>query len=96
METKTAKVELDAISIATLEKVPSLHRHAVINMGVRLIEKTQFFKTLCGIETEQIEEVLDINLAIGAVKPKDKLDIQTKIDNRYDKPIEVEEAWEGF
>jgi len=47
-EIKELPIQFDEESIKILQKVPSIHRHSLINVALSLVSKTGYYKTLSG------------------------------------------------
>jgi len=52
-------INLDQKSIDILKKVDSIHRDSLINVGLALVSKTGYYKTLAGLTNTQDDEDLD-------------------------------------
>jgi len=63
-EKKSIKVEVefDEESIEILRKVQGLHKISVINMGLKLIKHTNYYKTITGEnKSEVLEDILSLD-----------------------------------
>lgn len=61
-ESKEFSVTLDSKSIGILKKVDNIHKSSMINIGLALIEKTGYYKTLCNNPVNTIEEVVSLSV----------------------------------
>ncbi len=72
-ESKSIAINLDPKSLEILKKVDSIHRDSMINIGLALVEKTGYFKTLSGINASEIlEDVASLDLGgetVNTAKP---------------------------
>ena len=63
-EAKSLNINLDPKSIEILKGVDAIHRDSLINVGLALVEKTGYYKTLSGKnDTEILEEVVSLDVA---------------------------------
>jgi len=89
-EQKEVQVKLDAKSTEILKEVSALHRDSIINLGLRLVQKTNYFKTLTSKE--------DIELASSAnLSTLDSEEVQ--VQETKQKPKEAPKAtvgWDNF
>ena len=69
---KTVSINLDSKSIETLKKVDAIHRDSVINIGLALVEKTGYFKTLAGISDAdtELDDVASLDIESDDDTPK--------------------------
>jgi len=63
---KGAMVYFDTISKDILTDVEKLHWHSLINMGLRLVSHTDYYKAMSG-KAEEIEELEDV-LSISSIE----------------------------
>jgi len=62
-EAQNLGINLDSKSIEILKKVDSIHRDSLINVGLALVAKTGYYKTLAGIsDAEDLEEVASLDV----------------------------------
>jgi len=62
-EAQNLGINLDSKSIEILKKVDSIHRDSLINVGLALVAKTGYYKTLAGIsDVEDLEEVASLDV----------------------------------
>jgi hypothetical protein len=62
-EAKSLNISLDANSIEILKSVDAIHRDSLINVGLSLVQKTGYYKTIAGInDTEDLEDVASLDL----------------------------------
>ena len=93
----TVEIRLDDKSVDTLKKVDEIYRDAVINIGLALVSKTNYFKTLSGElneEPQQIEDLVSIDVKDTDSKGK----VQEKVEEpvKETKPKKVVSSWDGF
>ena len=82
----TVQIALDESSIEILKNVDKIHRDSVINIGLALVAKTGYYKTLTGINSSNdltdIASLEDLNATpIATTKPKEK---ETKASSSWD------------
>lgn len=53
-------VNFDKNSVEILKKVESIHRESLVNLGIALISKTNYYKTLIGEIPEDINKVVSL------------------------------------
>lgn len=95
-ESKSVSINLDAKSIEVLRKVDAIHRDSVINIGLALVQKTGYYKTLAGISDKDsdLEDVasLDIEDEPGTTKTK-----TTKTSSQKEEtPKKPAASWDAF
>jgi len=62
-EAQNLGINLDQKSIDILKKVDAIHRDSLINVGLALVSKTGYYKTLAGIsDAEDLEEVASLDV----------------------------------
>ncbi|MEA1973165.1 MAG: hypothetical protein U9N34_07730 [Candidatus Cloacimonadota bacterium] len=62
-EAQNLGINLDSKSIEILKKVESLHRDSLINVAIALVEKTGYYRTLTGKNTEaDLEDVASLDV----------------------------------
>jgi len=62
-EAQNLGINLDSRSIEILKKVESLHRDSLINVAIALVEKTGYYKTLTGKNSEaDLEDVTSLDI----------------------------------
>lgn len=75
-------IKLDSRSIDILKTVDALHRDSLINVGLALVSKTGYYKTLSGIQdSNELENVVSLD-----VEDKDK----PEQPNKSNKPKKTE------
>jgi hypothetical protein len=63
-EAKSLNINLDSKSIEILKGVDAIHRDSLINVGLALVEKTGYYKTLSGKNnTDILEDVVSLDAA---------------------------------
>lgn len=63
VEAQNLGINLDSKSIEILKKVESLHRDSLINVAIALVEKTGYYRTLTGKNTEaDLEDVVSLDV----------------------------------
>ena len=88
-------INLDANSIKILKQVESIHRDSIINIGLSLVEKTGYFKTLSGAnKNADLEDVASLDV---------EQDEETKTTSKSNKKEATKEAakkpktsWDSF
>jgi len=63
---KSTNIELDDRSLGVLKNVDGIHRNSLINLGIIMISKTPYYKSLIGdvedaMEVVNLNEVIDLN-----------------------------------
>ena len=59
-EPKSITIKIDPSSINILKKVDPLHRESLINLGISLISKTGYYKTLSGENQDLLDSIVDL------------------------------------
>jgi hypothetical protein len=85
-EAKTATIKLDNKSVEILTKVDPIHRESMINLGLALISKTFYYKTLTGELPNELVSITDLGslnsltidkvdttITTAVVKPKEEV-----------------------
>ena len=54
-------IEFDQSSLDILKNVDGIHRNSLINVGLALVSKTGYYKTLAGIGPELLEDVAGLS-----------------------------------
>jgi hypothetical protein len=70
---KKVEIALDDASVDILKGVDDIHRNSIVNIGLALVSKTGYYKTLTGkSEAEDLEDIasLDIEDEEGETKIK--------------------------
>jgi hypothetical protein len=70
---KKVEIALDDSSVEILKGVDDIHRNSIVNIGLALVSKTGYYKTLTGkSEAEDLEDIasLDIEDEEGETKTK--------------------------
>jgi len=92
-ETEAKQVYLDTRSKEIIAKVENIHRHSLINMGLRLVEKTNYFKTLTGEnKSEELESILSLD-DLGSI---DKPIVANTAAKPQEPPKKKAVSWEAF
>jgi len=79
---KEVKIRLDEKSLEILKDINAIHRESIINFGIRLASKTEYFKILKG-EIEEAENLVSINEEKTKEK-ETKVEEETKPDTGID------------
>jgi hypothetical protein len=90
---KKVEITLDDNSVEILKKVDDIHRNSIVNVGLALVSKTGYYKTLTGkSEADDLEEIasLDIKDEEGETKTKS---IKKKEAKPAAKPTS---SWDAF
>ena len=61
MEAKEIKVILEEDALKILKEVDAIHRNTLINIGLKLVQKTELFKTLTGDSSEEIQKIASLD-----------------------------------
>lgn len=94
-DAQNVNISLDAKSIDILRKVDAIHRDSLINVGLALVEKTGYFKTLAGVNnTEDLDDVasLDVESVDNTGAPK----AVKKAEAVADAPKKPAQNWDSF
>jgi len=92
-EAKSLNITLDGKSIEILKKVDGIHRDSLINVGLALVEKTGYYKTLTGEnKSDSLDDVasLDLDDDTGS-KPKAK-----SVPEEPQKTAKPATTWDAF
>jgi len=98
-EAQNLGINLDSKSIEILKKVESLHRDSLINVAIALVEKTGYYRTLTGKNSEaDLEDVASLD-----VEDTDEDGETTKIKpskkgktKKADVPAKPSSSWDSF
>ena len=88
-ESKTVSINLDKKSIEILRKVDSIHRDSMINIGLALVEKTGYYKTISGQGTGTLDDVA----SLGSLE---SLDLNTKVEAKKVEVKKSTQTWDNF
>lgn len=61
-EAQNLGINLDSKSVDILKAVDSIHRDSLINVGLSLVSKTGYYKTLTGKTPEDLEDVASLDV----------------------------------
>jgi hypothetical protein len=76
------EIDLDEQSLAILKTIDPIHRFTIINMGLRLVENTEFYNLLTGkIKSDDVTGTLDIDRVISKPEEPTKPNPTTTWDN---------------
>ena len=94
---KTVTISLDSKSIDILKKVDTIHRESMINLGLSLISKTGYYKTLTGDSEDTLDKVTDLSI-LGTNSITNTSNIGT--DNvdvaKKTTPVKPKTSWDDF
>ena len=77
-EPKSITIKIDPSSINILKKVDPLHRESLINLGISLISKTGYYKTLSGENQDLLDSIVDLGeLDNTNITPKSSIPYKT-------------------
>lgn len=85
-ESKTVNVNLDSKSIDILRKIDVIHRDSAINIGLALVEKTGYYKTLTGVASK--ETALDDVASLDVIGNESTQGSSTSTQSKVKKPVE--------
>ena len=93
-ESQNLNINLDIKSIDILRKVDAIHRDSLINVGLALVEKTGYFKTLAGLnDSAELEEIASFNVKLD-IGDNEKINKKTEeIKSVNKKPTS---NWDSF
>jgi len=96
-EAQNLGINLDSKSIAILKEVDAVHRDSLINVGIALVSKTGYYKTLAGIsETEDLDEVASLDVIDGIDgSDSQKSSKKAKVDSAP-APKKPTTSWDSF
>jgi len=96
-EAQNLGINLDSKSIAILKEVDAVHRDSLINVGIALVSKTGYYKTLAGIsETEDLDEVASLDVIDGIDgSDSQKSSKKAKVDSTP-APKKPTTSWDSF
>ena len=90
---KQVQVTLDEYSIGLLSSVDAIHRDSLINLGISMISKTGYYKTLTGKnDTEDLEDVVSLD----GLEAKPKEPKETNKEPEQEKPKKAVSNWDSF
>jgi len=70
----SVSVIFDDKSLDILKKVDRLHRNSLINIGLALVSRTGYYKTLTGDLPEDLENVVNLSELDKVIKEKEAKD----------------------
>lgn len=95
MAETTVQINLDDKSIEILKGVNKIHRDSVISIGLALVEKTGFYRTLTGKnKSNELEDVA----SIGS-EDEEKQEVKVPNTTKTTKTIQPEKkstTWDSF
>lgn len=74
---KSTNVELDDKSLEVLKKVDALHRNALINLGIHMIAKTNYYRGLSG-DVDDVMAVVGLDDAVDSLNSDASISLQEK------------------
>lgn len=93
-EAQNIGISLDSKSIEILKKVDAIHRDSLINVGLALVEKTGYYKTLAGINSgEDLEDVASLD--VDEIKFTNKKTAKKQIEVK-ETPKKPTTTWDSF
>jgi len=84
-------ISLDSKSVEIIKKVDKIHRDSLINIGLALVEQTNYYKTIAGIkEPKSLEDVasLDVNNEDSKKKEEKAATVEA--------PKKASTSWDAF
>ena len=93
---KQVNITLDDKSIEILKSVDSIHRDSIINIGLALVKKTGYYKTLAGVldNDADLEDVASLDIEDSEEKTTKKT--KKKADATEEKPKKATQSWDAF
>jgi len=93
---KQISLTLDDSSIEILTEVDSIHRDSLVNIGLQLVKKTGYYKTLSG--KQKSEELEDIASLDTQDEDRDEGDKKKNKSNKSSKQPKQSSApsWDAF
>jgi hypothetical protein len=85
-EAQNLRINLDGKSIEILKKVDSIHRDSLINVGLAIVTKTGYYKTLAGISEAEVKELEDVASLDVLDGDGDKSSKKLKVEEQSKKP----------
>lgn len=90
-EAKVVQVTLDETSVKILTDVDKIHRDSIINVGLALVSKTGYYKTLQGKnESDELEDIASLD-DVNEDSPKN-----IKKAKKNEKPRAATSTWDNF
>ena len=96
-EAQNLGINLDTKSVEILKAVNSIHRDSLINVGLSLVSKTGYYKTLTGKIPDNLEDVASLDIEededgeTTKIKPSKKGKSKTA-----DAPAKPSSSWDSF
>ena len=93
-DAQNVNISLDTKSIEILRQVDAIHRDSLINVGLALVEKTGYFKTLAGInKSDDLGDIasLDVESTDNSGAPK-----TVEKSEKPDTPKKQAQTWDSF
>jgi len=96
-EAQNLGINLDTKSIEILKAVDSIHRDSLINVGLSLVSKTGYYKTLTGKVPDDLEDVASLDV----IEDEDSQTSSTKAIKKSNKkdnsaPAKPAANWDSF
>ncbi len=89
MEAKEIKMVLEEDSLKILKEVDAIHRNTLINIGLKLVQKTELYKTLTGSPAEEIQKV-------ASLTSLETIETETETAVEETKPAVGEYSWDDL
>jgi len=100
-EAQNLGINLDQKSIDILKKVDSIHRDSLINVGLALVSKTGYYKTLAGLTDVQDDDDLDEVASLDVLDEGEKTVVKAsskkaKVQEKEKPAKKPSTTWDAF
>lgn len=92
-ESKSVNIKLDPNSVEILKKVDSIHRESMINLGLALVSKTGYYKTLSGTGDNNLDSVTDLGTSVENLGSSS---VKTDVNVSKPTPKKATSSWDDF
>lgn len=88
---KDINIQFEDNALEVLKQVDPVHRNSLINLGILLISKTQYFKTITGDISEVLKDVTSLNSLDALEEELESVKTITKVE-----PAKKATNWDNF
>jgi len=95
---KKVEIALDDKSVDILKGVDDIHRNSIVNVGLALVSKTGYYKTLTGkTESDDLEDIasLDVEDEEGETQTKSSK-TKKKVETKAAPKAGGNSSWDNF
>jgi len=92
----SVSINLDEHSVKTIKKVNSIHRDSLINIGIAMVAKTPYYKTLLGVEQEDLDEVASLDMLDEENETTTSKKSKKKEETKTEVKAKPTSSWDSF